>query len=173
MSPVRGQEALEQGISPRRQMEDGQKARCATRQGTRDQEWAWAGAAAQWPLGTHADVQVLQKVLQQAGAQGERPHPLMTPGGLDPWAQVLGEMGGFTQAPAGETAQEAGARVAWEGQRPCQATRPGFEDPQAKSGRTTCCTSPLPISVLLAWLTDTAIPGGSSVSRARRGAGCS
>lgn len=74
--------------------------------------------------------------------------------------------------PAGGTAQEAGARGAWAGQRPCQATLPGFEDPQAKSERVTCCTSPLPISVLLAWLTDTAIPGGYSVSQAGQGAGC-
>lgn len=40
--------------------------------------------------------------------------------------------------------------MAWAGQHPCQATLPGFEDPQAKSERITCCTSPLPISVLLA-----------------------
>lgn len=52
-------------------------------------------------LGTHADVQVLQEVLQQAGAQAERPHPLMAPGGLDPRAQVLGETGALRRCRLG------------------------------------------------------------------------
>lgn len=39
--------------------------------------------------GTHADMQVLQEELQQAGAQAKCSCPLMTPRGLDPGAQVL------------------------------------------------------------------------------------
>lgn len=34
-------------------------------------------------------MQVFQEELQQAGAQAKCPCPLMTPRGLDPWAQVL------------------------------------------------------------------------------------
>lgn len=39
---------------------------------------------------THADLQVLQEVVQQAGTQAQCPCPLMAPWGLDPWPQVLG-----------------------------------------------------------------------------------
>lgn len=36
--------------------------------------------------GTHADLQVLQEVLQEAGAHAKRPLTLVAPRGLDPWA---------------------------------------------------------------------------------------
>lgn len=50
--------------------------------------WAWLCGG---HVGTHADMQVLQEVLQQASTQAERPHSLMAPWGLDPRAQVLGK----------------------------------------------------------------------------------
>lgn len=81
------------------------------------------GAAARGPLGTHADVQVLQEVLQQAGAQAERPHPLMAPGGLDPRAQVLGETGALHRWQLG--GQPRKQEPMWHGQVSIPA-RPPF-----------------------------------------------
>ena len=70
-------------------------------------------------LGTHADVQVLQEVLQQAGAQAKRPHPLVAPRGLDPWAQVLGKRGASYRCPAYSHPSGCGGQCARSEQAPC------------------------------------------------------
>lgn len=85
---------------------------------------------------THADVQVLQERLQEAGAHTQRPHALMAPRRLDPWAQVLGRRGLHTGASLGDS---PGSRVRGPlaGQRPCQAILLGFGGQQARSEKAT------------------------------------
>lgn len=61
-------------------------------------------------LGTHADVQVLTQVLQEAGAQAQSPRPLVALRGLDPRPQVLEKRGLHTGAAQASQEAEACAR---------------------------------------------------------------
>lgn len=88
--------------------------------------------------GTHADMQVLQEVLQQAGAQAQRPHPLVAPWGPDPWAQVLGERGlrvgaGAGVSPGSSSLRTAGGSVSLPG-HPSPAGGPGHGRSPATAG---------------------------------------
>lgn len=118
---------------------------------------------------THADVQVLQEGLQEAGAHAQRPHALMAPRRLDPWAQVLGKRGLHTGASLGDSPGSRSARTTSRSTSlPGHPSRRWGPAGQVRAGHPALSSAPS----LCCWLgSDTATPGGPRAWPG--GAGCS